>query len=275
MARPLTGTTLVIIVGALLSNTSSRAQVQQQPQARNETQSQNFQDHTITVSRGGETYAKPDLGILLMSIRSTSPIADEAVAENGRKAKDVEAGLAGLGFSSDGYKITSVTFGRGGGPPFPPNQSQITAYEANQTVYVFFQGPDLNDMAQLTQKSAAVIEALRKAGAVPAAAGNFFSPATTVQNALIVYTIKDSDPYEKQALQQAISRARDAAQDIAKETGVTLGNLRTVNSTFLYGNSYGPRSGSAALEGLRYRWYSTKSDEVEIGASATVNFDFK
>ncbi len=273
MARPLTGTTGVILAAALFCHTPLIGQVR--PQTRNETQSQSFQNHITTVSRGGEAYAKPDLGILLMSIRSTSPIADEAVAENGRKAKDVEAGLAGLGFSSDRYKISSVTFGRGGGAPFPPNQSQITAYEANQTVYVFFQGAELNDMAQLTQKSAAVIEAQRKAGAVPATAGNFFSPATTVQNALIVYTIKDSEPYEKQALQQAISRARDAAQDIAKESGVALGNLRAVNSSFLYGNSYGPRSGGVALEGLKYRWYSTKSDEIEIGASATVDYEFK
>lgn len=271
MARLLAGT-IGMILATLLCCGPAAAQVQ--PQARKETQSQNSQNRVITVSRGGEAYAKPDLGILMMSVRSTSPIADEAVAENGRKAKDVEAGLAGLGFSPDGYKISSVTFGRGG-PQFPANQTQITAYEANQTVYVFFQGADLNDMAQLTQKSAAVIEVLRKAGAVPATAGNFFPPGMSVQNALIVYTIKDSEAYEKQALQQAISRARDAAQDIAKESGVALGNLRSVNSSFLYGNSYGPRSGEVALEDLRYRWYSTKSDEIEIGASATVDYDFK
>src|SRR5580698_8239588 len=57
-------------------------------------QSQSVQNHTISVSRSGEAHVKPDLGILIMSIRSTSPIADEAVAENGRKAKNVEAALA-------------------------------------------------------------------------------------------------------------------------------------------------------------------------------------
>jgi uncharacterized protein YggE len=213
-----------------------------------------------------------------MSIRSSGPIAEESVAENGRKAKAVEAALAKLGFAPKGYKITSVTFGQAGGPRFVPNQPEITAYEATQFVYVFFEGADLNDVGQLTEKSAAVIEALRKAGAVPANAGGPRLPtaqgAFIAQGALIIYTIKDSAQYEKQALQQAIGRARDAAQDIAAGTGVQITGLRNVRSTFLYGN-YGPRAGQISLEGLTYRWYSTTIDQVEIGANAIVDYDFK
>ena len=91
-------------------------------------QSQSSQDHVITVSRGGEAFAKPDLGILLMTIRSSAPIAEEAVAENGRKAKAVESALAALGFVATGYKITSVVFGEAGGSRYGPNQPEITAY---------------------------------------------------------------------------------------------------------------------------------------------------
>lgn len=242
-------------------------------QTQTDAQSQNSRDHVITVSRGGEAYAKPDLGILVMTIRSTAPIAEEAVAENGRKAKAVESALAGLGFAPQGYKITSVTFGQAGVAHYGPSQPEITAYEASQFVYVFFEAADLTDVGQLTEKTAAVIEGLRKAGAVPTNIGGPRLP-TAQPGALIIYTIKDSAQYEKQALQQAIARARDAAQDIAIGTGVQITGLRNVKSSFLYGN-YGPRSGSITLEGLTYRWYSTKSDEIEIGASATVDYDFK
>jgi len=235
-------------------------------------QSQNLQDHVIAVSRGAEVYAKPDLGILVMSIHSSGPIAEESVAENARKAKAVESALANLGFTSQGYKITSVTFGQGAGKHYGQPQAEITAYEATQTVYVFFEEPELKDVAKLTEKVAAVIEALRKAGAVPANVGGPSFPAG--QGALIIYTIKDSAPYEKQAIQQAISRARDAAQDIATGTGVQITGLKSVKSSFLYGN-YGPRLVQGATEGLAYRWYSDRNDEVEIGASATVDYDFK
>lgn len=228
------------------------------------------------MSRSGEAHAKPDLGILIMSIHSTSPIADEAVAANGKKAKDVESALAGLGFAPAAYQISSVTIGQPGGRPPFPGQTDITAYEVTQYVYVLFQGADLNDVAQLTEKSAAVIEALRKAGAVPAnSTGPGAGPIIpAAQGSLIIYTIKDPAQYEHQALQVAIARARDAAQDIATAMGVQITGLRNVQSGYLGGNVV-PRSGSSPLEGLQYRWFSPKIDELQIVANATVDYDFK
>jgi uncharacterized protein YggE len=241
-------------------------------QSPTENESQNVQNHVITVSRGGEAYTKPDLGIMVMTIRSSSPLAEEAVAENGRKAKAVESAFATLGYAPESYKISSVTFGHGGGAQFGPSEPQMTAYDASQFVYVFFEGTDLNDVAKLTEKTAAVIEALRKAGAVPGTAANPFPPQ--MQGALILYTVKDSEQCERQALQQALGRAKNAAQDIAKELGIQITGLRNVKVGYLGGN-YMPRTGNAAMEGLPYLFYSTKSDEVRIHANATVDYDFK
>jgi hypothetical protein len=36
-----------------------------------------------------------------------------------------------------------------------------------------------------------------------------------------------------------------------------------------------PRSGTSPLEGLKYRWFATKIDELQIIANATVEYDFK
>src|ERR1019366_7121033 len=71
--------TLVFPLFAPLSAPARLQQVQgsaPRGQARN-ADSQGVQNHMITVSRSGEAYAKPDLGILIMSIHSSSPIADE------------------------------------------------------------------------------------------------------------------------------------------------------------------------------------------------------
>ena len=73
---------------AFLSPASSTIHTQlrepgQTTQAQN-SDSEDIQSHVITVSRSGEAYAKPDLGILVMSSQSTSPIADEAVADFGK-----------------------------------------------------------------------------------------------------------------------------------------------------------------------------------------------
>jgi uncharacterized protein YggE len=243
-------------------------------QARNGA-SQNAAGHIITVSRSGEAYAKPDLGILIMSIRSTSPIADEAVNDNARKAKDAEEALAGLGFSPTEYQISSVTFGQEGGPQFP-GQGGIATYQANQYIYVFFEGADLSDAARLTDKSAGVIEVLRKAGAGPANAANRFGPVMVgaPQGALIIYTVKYAGQYERKALQVAITRARVAAHDIAMASGVQLGALQDVRSGYLAGSGVIPRAGSSPLVGLKYRFFTTKIDELTIIANVTLQYDF-
>jgi uncharacterized protein YggE len=237
-----------------------------------EAQSQNPEEHVIKVRRDSTVHAKPDLGILVMSIRSSAPISEEAVAANAEKAKAVESALGALGFAPAGYKIGSVVFGQAGGPMYGPNQPAITVYEATQSVYVFFEAADLSDVAELTKKSAAVIEALRKAGAVPGnAAGPRMMPQA--QGGLIIYTVKDSHPYERQALQQAIARAREAAEDIAKGLGVQIAGVRNAQSLYISGED-APR-GQLSLEGLPYHFYSTKSGEVEITERATVDFDVK
>jgi len=263
-----------VFASSLFSTVPVNAQIRTTaptPQANN---SQTVQNHTITVSRSGEAHAKPDLGILIMSVRSTSPIADEAVAENGRKAKNVESALAAVGVPTTEYQISSVSFGQPGGPRFP-GQPDVTAYEATQYVYVFFESADLADVAKLTQKSAEIIEALRKAGAVPAnSTPGFAAMVPAAQGALVIYTVKDPTQYEHEALQVAISRARDAAQEIATAMSVQITGLRNVQSGYLGGNVV-PRSGTSPLESLRYRWFSPKIDDLQIIANATVDYDFK
>ena len=156
-------------------------------QTETETESQNTKNHVISVVRNGTIFAKPDVGILAMTLHSSAPIAEEAVAANGGKAKAVESALDTLGYAHDAYQITSVIIGQAGGPYYVPNQRDITAYEATQYVYVFFQGTDLSDVVNLTEKSVAVMEALRKAGAVPV---NTLGPRMPQQQGgMIIYTI--------------------------------------------------------------------------------------
>jgi hypothetical protein len=207
---------------------------------------------------------------MVMTIHSSAPIAEEAVAENARKAKGVESALAALGYAPTGYKISAVTFGHAGGLRYGPSQPDSIAYKASQFVYVFFEAADLSDVVQLTQKTAAVIEALRKAGAVPGDGQGLRVP--TAPSALIIYTMKDSREYERQALRQAIARARDAAQDIAQGLGVQITGLLSVKVGVLSGHL---QRGNIALEGLPYLFYSTRNDEVMIHANATVEYGFK
>jgi len=127
-------------------------------------------------------------------------------------------------------------------------------------------------VVKLTDKAVAAMEALRKAGAVPV--GNFGARMPQQQGGMIIYTIKDSEPIERQALQVAIGRARDAAQDLATGMQVQITGVRNIRASALGGN-YMPRSGLPYLEGLPYRFYSTHSDQIPISSTVTVEYDFK
>lgn len=239
-----------------------------------QTQIQNVHGDMITVMRSGTAFAKPDLGILTMALHSSEPVVEEAAAASARKTKAVESALAVLGYSTDQYEITSVVFGPPRNMNGPQNQSGMMGYEATQFIYVFFEGSELGNVAQLASKEAAAIEALRKAGAVPATstAGRLYRPMA--RRDMIVYTVKDSDKYEQEALQQALKRAREAAMEIAGAMQVHITSLISVRTGAL-ARAYPLRGGITPLYGLPYRFYSTRSDEVQISARATLNYVFK
>jgi uncharacterized protein YggE len=231
-------------------------------------------EHVIQVSRSGTVFAKPDVGILTMAIETSAPVAEEAVSRNAQKAQAVKSALGTLGYSPDRYKFSSVILGKVGGQVYGPYQPSVTGVEASEYVYVFFDGPQLSDLTQLTGTAAAAIEALRRAGATGVNTPGPFRPAG--QTAMIIYAMKDSQPSENQALQEAVDRARAAAQAIATAMQVQISGLHSVTASYLSGR-YIPVAGFSQLqlEGLPYSFYSTRSDEVQISANATVSYDFK
>ena len=230
--------------------------------------------HVISVSRSGQVFAKPDVGILAMTIRTSAPIAEEAVAENERKAAEANKALAALGYAPQSYQISSVIFGQAGGNPmmYGGDQPAMGGYQATQYVFVFFDATDLSDPKQLAAKSAAAMEALRKAGAMPTNTTSMRVPQSG--GGMIIYAIKASDVYENRAVEEALGRDREAAQGVAKAMHVQITGLRSIKVGYL-GGTLLSQSGLPFLESLPYHFYSNKSDEIKIGANATVEYEFK
>ncbi|HEV2418817.1 MAG TPA: SIMPL domain-containing protein [Terriglobia bacterium] len=231
------------------------------------------EDQMITVTRGGTAYAKPDVGILIMTIQAYAPVAGQAVAANEQKAAAVKSALEALGYSADRYKLSSVVLSAPVPPynPYPPSTQEV---EAERYVYVFFDGPQLSDLEQMTGSAASAIEALQKAGAVPDHMPTTFRSPGPMQTATIIYTIKNPEEWESQALQQAVKRTRAAAEAIAAQMQVQITGVRSVRAGAQSGQ-YIPTSNLTELKGLPYSFFSTRSDEVEISAGATVNYAFK
>lgn len=209
----------------------------------------------IAVNGSDQVFAQADLGILLLTIQSSAPLAADALAQNVRAAREVEAALAALGYSSDSFQISRAVFTRAGGRYYGPNQASVTGIQAEQFVYVYFRSDLLKSPRLVNEKAAAVVDALTKAGAAPA------NPYPQQPTAMVVYTVKDPRAYENQALQQALDRARDAAQAVAKKMGVEITGLHSISTGYVGPAAGGmtgpyPQTPQNALAALPYRFYS-------------------
>lgn len=224
---------------------------------------QNSREHLITVSSTASVQVRPDLGILVLAIRSSGPLAADAVAQVAKKASDVQSALSSLGYPPGSFKIGPVTFARAGGPYYAPNLPSITGIEASQQVYVFFKGSELG----MNRKIAAAIDALSKAGAS--------TPSLRIplqqQGAMVLYTVKNPVYDEAQAFQKAMDEDHERAQAIARQMHVQITGLCCASA---FVRPY-PQPAYSQLQDLPYRYYSTESDEVQISQTVTLNYDFK
>ena len=88
----------MMIVGMLVcSLVPARAAV---PKTEAETESAKY----ISVSSLGKVKAKPDACVLLLEVRSTSPLASDALQQNAKKVAEVTAKMKELGFKEEDRK---------------------------------------------------------------------------------------------------------------------------------------------------------------------------
>ncbi|HEV2298928.1 MAG TPA: SIMPL domain-containing protein [Candidatus Acidoferrales bacterium] len=234
---------------------------------------QNAQDRLIIVSSTGTVSAKADLAILTLTIRSTAPLASDAAAQNARKTKDVQAALATLGYSSNQYKLTSITFAPAGGAYSVLTQNSVTGIQASQFLYVFFEGSSLNDDSKFTHDVAVAIDALGKTGAMLGAAP--FPYSAIQQGSAVTYTIKDPDSYEKEAVQKATESSHAEAQTIAQQMGIHISEMYRVSANLVRATRQQPDFRLEELPDLPYRYFSAQRNAVDISETATVNYAFK
>lgn len=239
-------------------------------------------DQTISGSGAGYASAHPDVAVLTLVISSSAPLAADAVTQDAKKAADVRSALKQLGYGDAAFQVTLPTLLRAGGPYYGNNQPAITGIEDQRYVYVFFRGNDLNDSKQLTEKMAAAVDALIKAGAAPAS--NPYAPQQ--ESGMIVYTLDNPAQYEQEATKKAVADARSNAQLIASELGAKITGLCSASTNvdnYSFGIAGGMINSFASftqveqnpLAELPFRFYSALPERIVVEARATVTYSFQ
>lgn len=246
---------VLAVLYALSGATLLRAQENQKP--------------TISVSSTGKVSAKPDLAVVFLNIKSTAPLAADALSQNGKKVEEAKSRLATLGYKDEQVKFSGNRFAPAGGGMFYGGQ-RPTGFDVYNFVFVYLNGPELKDVSLLNGRVSTVLDEMGKVGASPSE-----TPISRVSlggASVVAFTVKDPSAYEKEAYLQAMEKARPIADDIARRMKVQITGIDSVTSV---GQARIQEQFPNPLDELSYQYFSSSTEEVPIRVSLTVRYSYK
>lgn len=246
---------VLAVLYALSGATLLRAQENQKP--------------TISVSSTGKVSAKPDLAVVFLNIKSTAPLAADALSQNGKKVEEAKSRLATLGYKDEQVKFSGNRFAPAGGGMFYGGQ-RPTGFDVYNFVFVYLNGPELKDVSLLNGRVSTVLDEMGKVGASPSE-----TPISRVSlggASVVAFTVKDPSAYEKEAYLQAMEKARPIADDIARRMKVQITGIDSVTSV---GQARIQEQFPNPLDELPYQYFSSSTEEVPIRVSLTVRYSYK
>jgi uncharacterized protein YggE len=247
----------VVICGGTLSLRAQQSLVNPKP--------------TIDVSLTGKASAKPDTAILFMTLRSTSPLAANALDENNKKAEDVKAHFTALGLKNEQVKFTGNRFTPSGGGMYYGGGQRPPGFEVYNNFFVYIEGPELGDATEFNKRLSALLDDLSKVGA---ASSNFINNGNMVGgSAIVAFSVKDPGPYEKQAALEALDKARPLADEIARHMNVQITGRES--TTVMPSGNRAVGMPATLVDELPYEYYSSSMDEVPVRVRVDVRYAYK
>ena len=249
------GLCVLAVLYALSGPTQLRAQENQKP--------------AISVSSTGKVSAKPDLAVVFLNIKSTAPLAADALSQNSKKVEEAKSRLATIGYKDNQVKFSGNRFAPAGGGMFYGGQ-RPTGFDVYNFVFVYVDGPELKDVNLLNSRVSAVLDEMGKVGASPSE-----TPISRISlggASVVAFTVKDPSAYEKEAYVQAIEKARPIADDIARRMKVQITGIDSVTSVE---QARIQEQFPNPVDELPYQYFSSSTDEVPIRVSLTVRYSYK
>lgn len=157
--------------------------------------------NTVSFSGRGSVVAKPDIAIIDITILTEANTSKAAQDDNSRKSQEVvsyleDQGIKDKDIKTSGYNINPrYTYPRGGAPV-------ITGYQVRQSINVKIR--DLDSVG-------GILEGVVSAGANQVSGVNL--------------TIDDQGALQEEARAKAIADAKEKAQSLEKQLGISLGRI--------------------------------------------------
>ncbi|MBL7142546.1 MAG: SIMPL domain-containing protein [Candidatus Pacebacteria bacterium] len=170
-------------------------------------------ENTITVSETGTIYTKPDLALVSFSVVTEEKTVAKAMEENTKKMNDVISFIKEQGVEENDLKTTAFNISPryewyDRSTYFPSGKRVLVGYDLRQTLEVKIRDLD---------KIGVIVEGGTSVGA---------NEVSDLQ-----FTVDEQDALKKQAREEAISKAKAKAEELAKQLGVKLVRISSFNES--------------------------------------------
>jgi hypothetical protein len=174
---------------------------------------QNYKNQ-ITVTGEGKVYAKPDVAVVNLGVSTTGTTTADVITRNTQKMNAVLKAVKDSGVEDKDVQTTTY--------------SLSPLYNYTEAAGRVFQGYTLEQDVQVKIRDFTKVgDILQKATAAGAnLTGN------------LQFTIDDPEQFKTEARAKAIAQAKLNAQNLVKDSGITLGKLINVYENYVYPVSY-------------------------------------
>jgi uncharacterized protein YggE len=225
-------------------------------------------NRVISINSFAKVKVKPDACVLFLEMRSTSPLAADALQQNVKKMGEILAKVKDLGIKDEEVKLSGNLFTPpGGGRYYMPAGQRPTGFDVDNSLQIWLRNFDPANLEELGKKLATILDELGKIGV--SAQSPDFSRMSLGGSSVAAFTIQNPEPAEKQAFDQAIDKAKPIAEELAKKMGVKIVGIHSIQAMT-------PRMPERPMGSETDLVYTSSSpDELYVKTSLTVNFGYK
>ncbi|HYK89613.1 MAG TPA: SIMPL domain-containing protein, partial [Acidobacteriota bacterium] len=120
----------------------------------------------ITVNSSGKVKAKPDICVTVLEVRSSAPLAADALQQNEKRVSEVTAKLKEMGIGESDIHWAGNQFApSGGGRMYMAGGQRPTGFEVYNVLEVRIKNPDVTNYDKFSSRVASILDELGKMGA--------------------------------------------------------------------------------------------------------------
>lgn len=225
-----------------------------------------LEDNLISIGIIGKVETRPDLAFLNFHIKVVTPGAQESLKKcrlEVVKMREFLETLKDIKFRIDPIKLSPMESHR------MPMDQGIIGIDAAANIILTMENIHKIDVGTLEDRVALILDGMLKMGAN---IGNYQGPFLHPDMAATTYSIKDPTDFERQAIEDAVTKSRPIAERTATSVGKKIDSVHSVIAGRLDINNIEHSLGSLVAPFIRGSYLSYNPLNTSVSMRVLVNY---